>query len=75
VTNPPYGVRVSAQKDLRNLYAQLGNVLRARCPGWQVAILSSDLRLLGQIGLRLDTSFSMVNGGLRVLLGQGVVPG
>ncbi len=33
VTNPPYGVRVSGGRDLRNLYAQFGNVLRARCPG------------------------------------------
>ena len=29
VTNPPYGLRVGANRDLRNLYAQLGNVLRA----------------------------------------------
>ncbi|HEX9019168.1 MAG TPA: hypothetical protein VF806_08270, partial [Anaerolineaceae bacterium] len=73
VTNPPYGLRVSASKDLRNLYAQLGNVLRAKCPGWQVGILCSDLKLLGQTGLRLDTSFSMVNGGVSVHLGRGVV--
>jgi putative N6-adenine-specific DNA methylase len=75
VTNPPYGVRVSANKDLRNLYAQLGNVLRAQCPGWQVTILCSDRVLLGQTGLHLDTSLSLVNGGLRVLVARGVVPG
>ncbi|MCU0488735.1 MAG: class I SAM-dependent RNA methyltransferase [Anaerolineales bacterium] len=73
VTNPPYGVRVSPEKDLRNLYAQLGNLLRARCPGWQVAILSSDRLLLGQIGLRLDTSLALVNGGVPVRLGRGRV--
>jgi putative N6-adenine-specific DNA methylase len=39
VTNPPYGVRVSEGKDLRNLYAQFGNVLRRQCPGWNVAVL------------------------------------
>ncbi|MCB0054059.1 MAG: hypothetical protein KDE24_31450, partial [Caldilinea sp.] len=33
VTNPPYGQRVRGGPDLRNLYAQLGNVLRDRCPG------------------------------------------
>lgn len=73
VTNPPYGLRVSASKDLRNLYAQIGNVLRAHCPSWQVAILSSDLKLLGQIGFPLDTSLSMVNGGVRVRLARGIV--
>jgi len=73
ITNPPYGLRVSANKDLRNLYAQLGNVLRVQCPGWHTAILSSDLRLLGQIGFSLDTSLSLVNGGVRVRLGRGQV--
>jgi len=75
VTNPPYGLRVSGGKDLRNLYAQFGNVLRARCPGWQAAILCSDLRLLGQVGLELDTSLQLVNGGLRVIVGRGKVSG
>ncbi len=73
VTNPPYGLRVSPEKDLRNLYAQLGNLLRARCPGWQVALLSSDRLLLGQTGLRLDTSLALVNGGVPVRLGRGRV--
>jgi len=75
VTNPPYGVRVSADKDLRNLYAQLGNVLRLRCPGWQVALLCSSLPLLHQIQIPLDTSRSWVNGGLRVMLACGTVLG
>ncbi len=75
VTNPPYGVRVSADKDLRNLYAQLGNVLRLRCPGWQVALLCSSLPLLQQTRLPLDTSRAWVNGGLRVFLARGTVPG
>jgi putative N6-adenine-specific DNA methylase len=74
VTNPPYGLRVSEGKDLRNLYAQTGNVLRAHAPGWHVAILSSDIRLLGHTGLKLDTSFSTVNGGVNVRLGRGEVP-
>ncbi len=73
VTNPPYGVRVSEGKDLRNLYAQFGNVMRAHASGWNVAILSSDLMLLGQTGLKMDTSFSTINGGLGVHLGRGTV--
>jgi putative N6-adenine-specific DNA methylase len=73
VTNPPYGLRVSDGKDLRNLYAQFGNVLRAQCSGWNVAVLSSDLMLLEQIDMKLDTSFSMTNGGIPVKLGRGTV--
>lgn len=73
VTNPPYGERLRGGGDLRDLYARFGDVLRARCPGWQVAVLCSDLRLLGQMRLELDTSLALVNGGLRVRLGRGAV--
>lgn len=74
ITNPPYGVRISGNKDVRNLYAQLGNVLRAKCPGWHVAILCNDPMLLGQTHLALDTAFSMLNGGIKVRLGLGFIP-
>jgi putative N6-adenine-specific DNA methylase len=73
VTNPPYGARLSPGKDLRNLYAQLGNVLRRNCPGWDVAVLCNDLVLLGQMGLELDTSVGFVNGGIPVRLARGKV--
>ncbi len=73
VTNPPYGRRVSAGKDLRGLYARFGDVLRARCPAWQVCILSGDPILLGQTRLPLDTSLGLLNGGLQVRLGIGKV--
>ena len=73
VTNPPYGERVSTGKDLRNLYAQLGNVLRQHCPGWQIAVLSNDKMLLDQMQLKLDTSLSTRNGGINVKLARGKV--
>lgn len=73
VTNPPYGLRVSKGKDLRNLYAQLGNVLREKCPDWNLSVLCNDLVLLGQMQVKLDTSLSLVNGGLRVMVGRGVI--
>jgi putative N6-adenine-specific DNA methylase len=74
VTNPPYGLRLGEGKDLRNLYARFGNVLRLKCPGWSVSVLCSDPALLGQMRLKLDTSLAMVNGGIRVRLGRGIVP-
>jgi putative N6-adenine-specific DNA methylase len=75
VTNPPYGLRVSEGKDLRNLYAQFGNVLRAKCPGWQVTVLCNDMKLLGQMGIKLDTSLVFVNGGVNVKVARGHVSG
>lgn len=71
VTNPPYGLRISEGKDLRNLFAQFGNVLREKCPNWNLAVLSSDPALLGQMRVKLDTSLSLVNGGIRVRVGRG----
>jgi putative N6-adenine-specific DNA methylase len=74
VTNPPYGVRVGERKRLRDLYAQLGNVLRARCSGWEVAILTAHAELERQIGLPLQGTFDTTNGGIRVRLVRARVP-
>jgi putative N6-adenine-specific DNA methylase len=74
ITNPPYGIRVSENKDLRNLYAQFGNVLRSRFSGWYFTIMCSDLLLLHQLKLPLDTSLSLINGGIPVRVGRGIVP-
>ena len=68
VTNPPYGVRLSKTPDLRNLYAQLGKVLRTRCPGWHVTLLCDSIQLIRATGLEFDRGISMVNGGLKVRL-------
>ncbi len=73
VTNPPYGLRVSAQKDLRNLYAQLGKVLRLKCPGWRYAVLCSDERLFNHTGFHPKTLLSFENGGVQVKLYCGTV--
>jgi putative N6-adenine-specific DNA methylase len=73
VSNPPYGLRVSANRDLRNLYAQLGNVLRDKCPGWRVALLGNDRQLLGQVGLKWDWGATLVNGGIPVHLARATV--
>lgn len=74
VTNPPYGLRVSSNKDLRNLYAQFGNVLKEKCPGWQAGILCSDAHLLRQIELSFNFRLSTVNGGIPVRMGVASIP-
>ena len=74
MSNPPYGLRVSANRDLRNLYAQLGNVLREHCSGWEVALLGSDRQLFGQVGLTWDMRVALVNGGIAVNLARATVP-
>lgn len=73
VTNPPHGVRLSRDADLRNLYATLGRVLRARCPGWRVALLSPGPRLWNATGIALAPRLRVRHGGLGLVLVTGVV--
>ena len=73
VTNPPYGHRVGERQRLRDLFAQLGHVLRRCCPGWQVALLSAHAELNRQTGLALAPTFETANGGIKVRLMRGVV--
>jgi putative N6-adenine-specific DNA methylase len=67
-SNPPYGVRIGETDRLRNLYAQLGNVARAKRPGWMLALLSADRNLERQLQLDLDERFRTRNGGIPVRL-------
>jgi putative N6-adenine-specific DNA methylase len=73
VTNPPYGARLNQGGDLRDLYAQFGNVLRQNCPGWNLSVLCSDPVLLGQMRFMLDTTLTTTNGGISVKLSTGLV--
>ena len=75
ITNPPYGVRVGEKDRLRNLYAQFGNVVRAKAPGWTVGLLSADRRLESQTKLELRERFATRNGGIAVRFMIGQVPG
>jgi putative N6-adenine-specific DNA methylase len=73
VTNPPHGVRLKSQRDLRTLYIRLGRVLRAKCSGWSAAILCADDTLPELTGIKFDHQFPMRSGGLRVTLAKGKI--
>jgi 23S rRNA G2445 N2-methylase RlmL len=73
VTNPPYGVRVSQTNDLRNLYAQFGKVMRAKCPGWRVTMICDRVQFIRNTGLEFDQGIPTMNGGLKVRLVRSLV--
>jgi putative N6-adenine-specific DNA methylase len=73
VTNPPYGVRTKTDQDLRNLYAQLGKVLREKCPGWKIAMLCGSEKLIHQTGFSLDKGITVLNGAIRVRFMRGMI--
>lgn len=74
ILNPPYGIRVGDKKPLRNLFAQLGNVLRAKAPGWRLAMLSADRDLERQVALPFAEQWKASNGGIPVRLITAEVP-
>ena len=66
VTNPPYGVRIGEAAKLRDLYARFGQVLRAKCAGWQLALISANPRLEATLRLPLNERLRTRNGGIAV---------
>jgi putative N6-adenine-specific DNA methylase len=66
ITNPPYGLRTSSNKDIRNLYAQFGNVLRQDFKGWHVVFLCNNVKLANQTKLKTKSLLSFTNGGINV---------
>lgn len=69
ITNPPYGVRISENKDLRDLYARFGSILKGQFSGWKVNLLSSEDRLIANLGLgSAEKTIQFSNGGLSVKL-------
>jgi putative N6-adenine-specific DNA methylase len=75
LSNPPYGVRVGETEGLRNLYAALGKLARARPPGWTLGLLSADRGLEAQVGVRFEEALRTKNGGIPVRLVVGRVEG
>jgi putative N6-adenine-specific DNA methylase len=74
VSNPPYGVRVGESGRVRDLWAQLGNVLRRRAPGWRVTLLSPDAALERQLQIPMHVVARTTNGGIPVRIVSGDVP-
>jgi len=74
VVNPPYGVRVGDAGALKDLYAQLGNVMRKQRRGWTLGVLSADRALERQTRLPLEERFKTKNGGIPVHLVTAPTP-
>ncbi len=66
VTNPPYGLRVSAGRSLLPLYQTFGNCVSALGAGWSATLLAHDPRLARRSGLPLQAVFTTRHGGVAV---------
>ena len=74
LVNPPYGARIGEAAPLRNLYAQLGNVMRAKCAGWSVAMCSAARSLETQVKLPFHDVLRIRNGGIPVRIVCAEIP-
>ncbi len=73
VTNPPYGERVGRGTDLVSLYGKLGSILKDRCAGYHVSVLSGNPALPPAIGIPTEHRRAVRNGPLECeLLGFAV---
>lgn len=72
VTNPPFGERVGDAAKLTALYAHFGDLLRRRCAGYSLALLTSDPRLAAALRLPQLERHPLLHGGLecRLLTGR-----
>lgn len=69
IVNPPYGTRIGDKKPLFALYGALGQVLKARFPGWRVGLVTTDASLARATALPfLAPGPPVLHGGLKVRL-------
>ena len=74
IANPPYGKRIGEGADPQDLYASLGKAARTHLPGWSVALVSNENRLISQLKIAAELLFATSNGGIPVQAVKGVVP-
>jgi putative N6-adenine-specific DNA methylase len=64
VCNPPYGERIGEHDALEQLYADLGRMLKERCSGWELWLLSGNPELTGALRMKASRKVPVSNGGI-----------
>lgn len=71
ISNLPYGKRVGERSELASLYSAFGASLKRAAAGWRFAFLLKDHP--DALGLKIDQTHALDNGGLGCTLVSGVV--
>jgi putative N6-adenine-specific DNA methylase len=66
VTNPPWGVRVARDRDLRPLYDRLGALIDALPPRWEAGVVAADADLVRRAHMPLRSALLTDAGGTKV---------
>ncbi len=64
ISNPPYGVRMGKEKELRKLYSDFGDFLKNSCKNSTAYIYCGNRELIKHIGLRTSFKMPMKSGDL-----------
>jgi putative N6-adenine-specific DNA methylase len=64
VCNPPYGERIGDRDALEPLYADLGRMVKERCSGWSLWLLSGNPELTGALKMKASRRIPVSNGGI-----------
>jgi putative N6-adenine-specific DNA methylase len=64
VANPPYGERLGERQELEELYGDLGQMLKQRCGGWTLWLLSGNRELTGALRLKASRRIPVSNVGI-----------
>jgi putative N6-adenine-specific DNA methylase len=64
VCNPPYGERIGERDALEPLYADLGRMVKERCSGWSLWLLSGNPELTGALKMKASRRIPISNGGI-----------
>ncbi len=73
MTNPPYGERLSQDKDVLQLYQDIGTTLKHQFSGATAWIISSNAEALKCVGLRPAKRIHLMNGELDCLFNQYIL--
>ena len=66
--NPPYGERLGEHEELKSLYKELGDCLKAQYTGWRATLITSDAELGKCLGIRARHINTLYNGALECKL-------
>ena len=70
ITNPPYGIRLEKDGDIKILYKELGDFLKQKCRGTSAFIFTGQPELRKSIGLKTTRRIPLSNGKLEGVLLQ-----
>ncbi len=64
ITNPPYGIRMGKEHELKNLYQQFGDFLKQKCKNSNAYVYCGNRELIKSVGLKTTFKKPLKNGDL-----------